>query len=187
MTADWPFHEPLVQPNRVSCGATVLVVARALLDREYGERVGASPWVPARFREEVLTTHRDVTAAVQDGRLQVPWPRALGTPPWALTRELGGRDVRWIRTTTAAGYDAVGAAARAGEPVPVYLGSRWLPRHVVLAVGEAEGRLRCFDPAQGRLVAVGREDFTGHRISVAGWDHPWWALLPAATHRAPSP
>src|SRR3954468_488458 len=139
MTADWPervFRERLVQPDRLSCGATVLVVARTLLDREYGERIGVSPWVPARFRAEGLAPHRDATAPVRKGRLQAPWPRPLGTPPWAIARELGGRDVRWIRTSTDAGYREVAAAVRERLPVPVYVGSRWLPRHVMLAVGE---------------------------------------------------
>ena len=56
----------LKQPDRLSCGAAVLVVARMLSDEVYAGRV-----LP-RFAEEVLATHRQV----------VGWgPRALGTPP----------------------------------------------------------------------------------------------------------
>lgn len=178
---DWPervFRERLVQPDRVSCGATCLVVARMVLDHGFGEAVGTAPSVPARFREEVLVTHRRITAPVGDGGLQVPWPRALGTPPWALARELGDRRVRWIRTDPAAGYDAVVAATRTRQPVPVYVGNRWLPRHVVLALGEEAGRLRCYEPARGRLVDVSRADFGRARLGVAGWTHAWCAVLP---------
>ena len=84
MSSDWPvrvFGQPLVQPDQRSCGAAVLVVARMLADHGYGREVAAAESVTARFREEVLATHRRVTAPVEGGRLQVPWPRALGTPP----------------------------------------------------------------------------------------------------------
>ena len=183
MSEDWPervFRERLVQPDRVSCGATCLVVARMIQDHGYGEFIGSAPSVPDRFREEVLAMHRRVTGLVDDGRPQLPWPRALGTPPWAVARQLGHRDVRWIRTGPSAGYDAVVEATRRRLPVPVYVGSRWLPRHVVLALGEEAGRLRFYEPARGRLVDVGREQFRRARLGLAGWDHAWWAVLPDA-------
>jgi len=183
----WPervFRERLAQPDRVSCGATCLVVARMIEDHAYGEQIGAAPSVVDRFRAEVLAMHRRVTGLADHGRLQLPWPRALGTPPWAVARELGGweragRRVRWIRLSPAAGYDAVVAATRDRRPVPVYVGNAWLPRHVVLALGEADGRLRFFEPAAGRLVDVGREEFHRSRVGLAGWDHAWCAVLPA--------
>lgn len=181
MTADWParvFRSSLVQPDRRSCGAAVLVVCRMLDDHAYGEYLAAADSVPDRFRAEVLATHRRVTGPVLRGRMQLPWPRALGTPPWAVARELGGRDVRWVRTDPGAGYDAVLAATRGRHWVPIYVGSRWLPRHVVLALGEVDGAIRCYDPARGRLVDVGRHAFAHHRVDVAGWDHAWCAVLP---------
>jgi hypothetical protein len=181
VSEDWPervFRERLVQPDRVSCGATVLVVARMILDHEYGEFIGAAPSVPDRFREEVLAMHRRVTATVDQGHLQMPWPRSLGTPPWAVAHQLGDRRVRWIRTSPAAGYDAVIEATSERRPVPVYVGSRWLPRHVVLALGEHGGALRFYEPARGRLVDVSRPEFAHARLGLAGWDHAWWAVLP---------
>lgn len=181
MSEDWPervFRERLVQPDRVSCGATVLVVARMIRDHAYGEYIGAAPSVADRFREEVLAMHRRVTGPMDRGRLQLPWPRALGTPPWAVARQLGDRDVRWVRTSPAAGYDAVTAATRDRQPVPVYVGSRWLPRHVVLALGEHGGALRFFEPARGRLIDVSPAEFATGRLGLAGWDHAWWAVLP---------
>lgn len=182
MSEDWPervFRERLVQPDRVSCGATCLVVARMIEDYAYGEYVGSAPSVPDRFRAEVLAMHQRVTGLVNDGRPQLPWPRALGTPPWAIARQLGDRDVRWIRTSPASGYDAVVAATRERKPVPVYIGSTWLPRHVVLALGEEGDRLRFFEPASGRLMDVGREEFRRSRVGLAGWDQAWWAVLPS--------
>lgn len=181
MSEDWPqrvFRERLTQPDRVSCGATVLVVSQMILDHSYGEFIGAAPSVPDRFREEVLTMHRRVTATVDRGHLQLPWPRSLGTPPWAVARQLGEREVRWIRTAAGPGYDAVVAATRRRQPVPVYIGSRWLPRHVVLALGEHDGALRFYEPARGRLMDVSRAEFASGRVGLAGWDHAWWAILP---------
>ena len=181
MTEDWPervFREHLVQPDKVSCGATCLVVARMIQDHAYGEYIGSAPSVPGRFREEVLAMHERVTGVVNNGRPQLPWPRALGTPPWAIARQMGGRDVRWIRTSPASGYDAVVAATRDRKPVPVYIGSTWLPRHVVLALGEKGSRLRFYEPARGRLMDVGRDEFDRSRIGLAGWDQAWWAILP---------
>jgi hypothetical protein len=173
------FREPLVQPDRRSCGATVLVVARMITDPAYGEYIADAPSVRQRFREEVLAMHRRVTGPVDvRGRMQLPWPRALGTPPWAVANQLGDRRVRWIRLRPGSGYDAILAATREHRPVPVYVGNTWLPRHVVLALGEAEGRLRCYEPAHGRLVDVDRAAFTTRRLSLAGWGVAWCAVLP---------
>ena len=111
MTEDWPervFRERLVQPDRVSCGATCLVVARMIEDHAYGEYIGAAPSVADRFRAEVLAMHRRVTAPADGGRLQVPWPRALGTPPWAVARQLGDRDVRWLLSINGAAIVLLG-------------------------------------------------------------------------------
>ena len=88
-----------------TCGPSVLVVAENL----------PGPWPD--FEEQVFAMHR---------RVNRWWPRALGTTPWAVARELGGRRVRRFR------QDEVLAALP--TPVPVYLGSRWLPRHVVLVL-----------------------------------------------------
>jgi len=194
------FTERLVQPDRRSCGAGVLVVARMLLDSGYAELVATGrhpvtgfvlPGALAdRFRHEVLAMHRRVTGPVDAaGRLQLPWPRALGTPPWAVARQLsatGRPPVRHSVITVGAGRDAVFdrvvAAAAAGRPVPVYVGNRWAPRHVVLVVGVAPGRedrLRCYDPARGRVVEVEREAFVRGRLGLAGWDRPWGAVLRA--------
>jgi hypothetical protein len=196
--------ERLVQPDRRSCGASVLVVARMLLDRGYAELVatGRHPvtgfLLPGalsdRFRSEVLTMHRRVTGPVDvGGRLQLPWPRPLGTPPWAVARQLSatgrpalGHSVVTLRAGRSAVFDRIVAATAAGRPVPLYVGNRWAPRHVVLLLGGGPGgglgpvdRVRCYDPDCGRVVDVEREAFVRGRLGLGGWDRPWCAVLPS--------
>jgi hypothetical protein len=199
---DWPalaFGERLAQPDRRSCGATVLVVARMLVDPAYAELVatGRHPVtgyalpgdVAGRFRHEVLGMHHRVTGAVDAaGHLQLPWPRSLGTPPWAVARQLAATDgetlprvhhsVRSARSRRGEVFDEILAATSRSRPVPFYVGDRWAPRHVVLGLGEVEGRLRCYEPAAGCPVDVERDSFVRNRLDLAGWDRPWLVVLP---------
>ncbi len=158
-----PLTAGLRQPDARSCGAASLVMARATCDPSYG----AALVVGDTFRDEVLTLHRRLTS-VRDrtGRLQVPWPRALGTPPWAAVRELGtvtGHDhvlhvARWSR---AAAYRRLAVSGGA-----LYVGSGSLPRHVVLVLppGVADppqhdpDALACYQPSVGRVVLLRREE-----------------------------
>lgn len=180
--------EGLRQPDARSCGATVLVVARMLADPAYDKHVRPD------FAAEVLATHRRITGVRGPaGRPQLPWPRALGTPPWALARALGtvatqARPARPYRTRPVRtgrrgrAFDEVLAALWDGRPVALYVGTRLLPRHVVLVLGEPGhgAGLRCYEPAQGRLVDVGRQSFVEGRLGLAGWDRAWFVVLPAA-------
>lgn len=147
----------LEQPDGYSCGAACLVVARMLADEVYAGRV-----LP-RFDEEVLATHREVVGW---------WPRHLGTPPWALLRHLPG-----THRPTAPSFERVLAAARTA-PVVVYVGNRWLPRHVVLVVAAAHGTWVVYDPARGGLVTVDAEQHAERRLPFGRWTRPWWTLLP---------
>jgi hypothetical protein len=198
----------LVQPDHRSCGAAVLVVARAMLDRGYaellvsGRQPGTGLALPGsladRFRHEALAMHARVTGPVDAaGRLQVPWPRALGTPPWAVARQLsatggsaaaGGGGLPRVRHRVVPAWpdrgalvDRVVAATAEGRPVPVYMGNRWAPRHVVLFLGVSAGRgdgLRCYDPARGWVVDVDRRAFVRDRLGLGRWNQPWFAVLP---------
>jgi len=169
------------QPDQRSCGASVLVVERALRDEGYAQLLvdGAGA---QRFRAEALGMHRRTTGPVSlSGRLQVPWPRALGTPPWAIAGQLsaarGPQVVRWgLRRATLLG--AILTAVRSGVAVPLYVGSRWLPRHVVLVVGADDERLSCYEPNSGRLQSVPRHAFRDGSLGLAGWSRPWCAVLP---------
>jgi len=140
---------------------------------------------PARFRDEALDTHGRTTRAVTAaGRLQLPWPRALGTPPWAVAHELTavtGR--RWVVRAAlprAAALAALAGAVREGTPCPLYVGSRWLPRHVVLVVEvPVDGAsLRCYEPHSGRVLTVTRTSFLDATFRLAGWTTPWWVVVP---------
>lgn len=138
---------------------------------------------PQAFRAEVLAMHRRVTSAVDvTGRVQVPWPRALGTPPWAVAHQLSGttgidHDWHWVGDRGAS-WDEIQSAAGQGFPVPVYVGNRWLPRHVVLVAAAASGTLRVYDPAPGAIRTVTRGAFTEARLRLSGWDRPWFTVTP---------
>lgn len=148
-----------------------MLAARAIL----------TPWRPEEPNEEIRAEHRFLTSTRSPrDRFQVPWPRALGTPPWAVAnalRALTGRPVATVhvRPRPAIGWEVL-RAELAARPVGLYVGSRWLPRHVVLAVDRLPGAVQVFDPAAGRLQRIGVEDFTTGRLGVAGWDHAWFVI-----------
>ncbi|TIC86764.1 hypothetical protein E8D34_11010 [Nocardioides sp. GY 10113] len=161
----------LRQPNSVSCGATTVVAARALL---------RAPWRPEDPVAEITAEHRRLTStrSARD-RLQVPWPRRFGTPPWAVADAIGvlaGERVATVitRPRPETGYDVLLAQLRT-RPAAVYLGNAWLPRHVVLALESLDGgtSVRVFDPAAGALVVVEADRWRGQRVGIAGWDYPW--------------
>jgi hypothetical protein len=170
---DWPADldpRSLRQPDKVSCGAVSVVAARALL----------TGWRPEHPTSAIREEHRHLTSARSPrDRFQMPWPRGLGTPPWAVANALTALTGERIATMharprPAVGYDVLTEQVRT-RPVGVYLGSRWLPRHVVLAFAAPDGgsAVRVFDPARGVVVDVARERWEGHRVGVAGWSHLW--------------
>ncbi len=171
-----PLDAGLRQPDPRSCGAASMVMARLLHD--------GSTCTPDDFRDEVLGCHRRLTSSHPGHGRQLPWPRAIGTPPWAVRRELEaitGRDhdlhlARWSR---ASAYDLL--AARGGA---LYVGSRALPRHVLLVlppsrVGGAQDGLTAYQPSRGTVVTLTRDEFVGGRLVSAGWPYPWFAITPA--------
>lgn len=169
----------LVQPNQRTCGPSVLVVARMLRDQDYAAAVLSTD----SFAEQVQSLHRRLGSVLPTGRPQLPWPRALGTSPWASARflsRMAGRPhrARMVIGRRESAYVAVVRAVRAGRPVPVYVGSRRLPRHVVLAVEVAGGQLRAYDPARGVVVPLPREEWVDGALNVSGWSTPWFAVLP---------
>jgi len=180
------FEGPLPQPDRRSCGAASLVVARMLLEPGYAGAVGAAV---APFDREVLALHRRTTG-IRDatGRLQLPWPRALGTPPWAAARHLSALGPKPMPYRTRSRFFGdrtrlfaeVTAAVDTGRPVALYLGSRWLPRHVVLAVATITQGLTVYEPSSGLVVAVPRSAFVADRLNLAGWRKLWFVVLPTA-------
>lgn len=183
-----------VQPDDRSCGAASLVVAQAVRHEGYAELLvtGVHPgtgWrvpgpVAERFGAETLAMHRRVTGPVDlAGRTQVPWPRALGTPPWAIAHQLSRADRRYVVRQALVGRAAVLDAllARLGPetPVALFVGDRWSPRHVVLALDPDEDGFRAYDPASGRLRPVTREAFVGRRLPFGRWHRPWFVVRPS--------
>jgi len=169
----------LRQPDQRSCGPSCLVVARMRLQSTY-----AAEALP-RFGAEVLDTHRRVVGfRPAMGALQLPWPRALGTPPWAVAHEMGRitgtkyswRLARWGRKRA---YRRILAGLGAELPVPVFVGNGLLPRHIVLATDEEEGGAVVFyNPANGRLKTVSREALTRGALELGSWDVPWFTVTP---------
>ena len=172
---DWPADlDPgsLRQPDAVSCGAASVVAARALLTR----------WRPDDPEHAIRAEHRRLTSTRSHrDRFQVPWPRRLGTPPWAVANALTALTGERVATVNARpraglGYDVLVEQARS-RPVGVYVGNRWLPRHVVLAIHvDGDDAVRLFDPSRGALVSVARGRWLEHRIGVAGWSHLWFVV-----------
>jgi len=76
-------------------------------------------------------------------------------------------------------YDDVVGAVALGHAVPLFVGNRTLPRHVVLVVGGDGATLTAYDPASGRPVTITRAAFDRGALRVAGWSEPWFAVLPA--------
>ncbi len=164
---------PLRQPDRRSCGAATLVFAEMLRNPEYAAQV-----LRGSFATESLAMHARVTGPADvAGRLQPPWPPALGTPPWAVARHLGARfgtpyRVRLIRQSGRLALDVQ------DRPAALYVGSRWLPRHVVLAVQQLDDAVRMYEPGSGRVVRVTREEWIEGRLLLGGWREPWGVVSP---------
>lgn len=176
------FDSPLQQPDARSCGAAALVVARMLRDPSYAGT--ARP----HFARECLAMHRRVTSLSDvRGRLQVPWPRALGTPPWALAHQLAwttgvGYRTRRVQPEHRVSLLAEALAAVAHDlPVALYVGNDRLPRHVVLLVAADDTRPAAYEPASGELVRFTPQQFVDATLDLGGWRRPWFLVSPRKT------
>lgn len=129
------------------------------------------------------TAHALAGPRDRTGRWRVPWPRTLGTSPWAAARELEfstGVPHRWRLLDPRhldAEFDRLFAAADRGALL--YVGSRWMPRHVVTVLGRRGDRLVVFDPATGHVNSFGRDKFVHRRLTISGWSWPWLVVEPA--------
>jgi hypothetical protein len=159
-------------------------MARRSVQPSYAERVCDQ----RVFARESLTLHRRITSMVDtSGGMQVPWLRAVGTPPWAAAREM-----RLITSAdyhvhpTLRGADAwrhVGGATQ-DRPVVVYVGNRVAPRHVVLVVSRPdEDHTWTYEPAAGSMVLVSRHRWVEGPVALAGWNRPWFVIAPERSPR----
>jgi len=191
----------LVQPNQTTCGSCTLVVAHAINDPAYAGYLvnGTDPPADAepaatmrdRFRAQALATHK-ITSGFKDGEggFQVPWPQALGTQPWALARQMTNDAGRQGKRYTAQPilpshrsrtFGRVVSLSGDGHTVPLFVGNRWSPRHVVLALPAddvSSSEVPIYDPANGRCYPIESDDFSDGDLDVAGWEVPWAVVLP---------
>jgi hypothetical protein len=189
-----------VQPDARSCGAASMVVARFLGDPAYRtlleggsltspRTVAGDAALRERFNTETLAMHARITGlADTSGKPQIPWPRKFGTPPWAVARQLSatpGADgtttsYSWhvARTSLSTAYERLLDSTQADRVAAIFIGSTWIPRHVVLVVGATGATLTVYDPARGRVSSLDRVAFTGSHIDIAGWDVGWMVVTP---------
>lgn len=184
-----------------TCGPTALTTARMLRDPALADwvRTGAThgrafpDGVSAQVRLAAYhaLVHARTNALVgPGGRLQVPWPRALGTTPWGVCRELeagaaapGTRyrtvTVRWAtRDRRAELVEALADHLGPGRPGILFIGSAVLPRHVALLVPGPDGLVVVHDPATGSVSELDVGALADKRRLVAGWTHPWFLIGP---------
>ncbi|MGC5167324.1 hypothetical protein [Luteimicrobium sp. DT211] len=182
---------PAVQIDGTTCGPAVLVVLAADGDP------AVAAWLDGagdRFAALQRSVQRRTT---RTALLGVPWPQALGTPPWAAARAARWGSVRYGHRVVddtdpvdlARVRAQVDSALARGVPVPLYTGgdtSRgWttaLPRHVVLVLpGGPPDAYRVYEPGSGAIHTVRRADLWsgGRPLDALGrWPHVAWALLP---------
>ena len=78
-------------------------------------------------------------------------------------------------------FSRIASLTGAGHAVPLYVGNRWSPRHVVLVlptVDLPQSIVRIYDPASGRCYPIAAADFAAGRLQVAGWQVPWAVVVP---------
>lgn len=192
-----------VQQSPVSCGSACLTVARMLVDPLFAQWIHTGeprlPGAPVGADEaerfaayERVVLHRTNTPFPRGAELQIPWPHALGTPPWGARRELeygaaraGTRYeiVLWRtvdRVVLRRRFDGLVDAVAEGEPGLLYIGNGLLPRHVVLVLpGDGDRALDVYDPGTGRVDHLRRDTVLEHRLGLSGWNTAWMTVQPS--------
>lgn len=165
----------LRQRDGVTCGPSVAVTAGALIDADYGaplrgETDAARRW----FAAEQGRVHRAVNRV---------WPRALGTTPAGMARALSAHGIAYRWRPAGRSLSDVCAAVGSGKPVAMLIGGV-IPRHWVLLT-ECDGseagrsRVRCYDPASGRVITVPVAAIRASRIAGLGFPRVFAFVLPA--------
>jgi hypothetical protein len=190
---DYLTGHTLRQPDGTTCGSASLVFAQMLIDPNYASKIiddWRTPLITEtaqdRFAAEALRVHRETNAVTDaDAALQLPWPKSLGTLPWAAARQLNiavpTADYQVILIDPARSSDAferIRVAVQRGYPSPLYIGDAKSPRHVVLAVSAGDQSLTVYEPSGGVLCTITADAVSGNHLDVAGWDQPWLAVLP---------
>lgn len=161
------------QVNDTTCGVASLAVFCARADEHNG---GELADYAAYSAEEVASIQRRLHQEASWTGL--PWPRFLGTSPWAiarLARRKTGKPHR-IRLWTCTQVARARKARAQGNDVFIFVGGRLLPRHVVLMLGAEDsgsdhsGKVQIFEPGTGIVHEVECPD---------GWV-PWRGKAPKA-------
>ena len=134
--------------------------------------------------------------SARGGLMGLPWPSALGTPPWGAARvaRFPGVSYRSLLLDDSRPAELTGVLARAcraldrGVPVPLYVGGGLatgvgtaVPRHVVLLTERHGVTVTVFEPSAGRVHELPVQDLVrpdGPRDALGGWSHACWAVLP---------
>lgn len=196
------------QQSPTTCGSACATVARMLVDPPFARWIesGEGHTVPgaegSTRAERFAAWERTVMARTNGvGRpgegFSLPWPHALGTPPWGLKRELenGGssRGTRYRMVSVRAhSEESLRARYRRlldlvvdGEPAALYVGSLLLPRHVTLVLpGGREGGLAVYEPDSGRVLPLDEQAFVTKKLALGGWRVPWILVQPTGHRRA---
>lgn len=168
----------LPQRDGVTCGPSVAVVAGALLNPAYRERLTDSGW----FAREQGRVHDAVNRV---------WPRRYGTTPMGVARaitEHGGVAYRWRPWWGRRDRLAdVLAAVDAHRPVALLVG-RIVPRHWVLLLSRdrvrAPGVVACYEPSSGQVRAVDLDAIRTATLPNVGFPRPYAFVLPRSGSNA---
>lgn len=197
-----------VQQSPVTCGSACLTVARMLVNPAFARWIttgqgprGDAP-AGATEQERFAGYERVVMARTNrlfagGRRLNLPWPRSLGTPPWGARKELEfgaarrgtSYTLRPVRQLTVAGLRTAHArlleVVAEGEPALLYVGNATLPRHVTLVLpGDGDRVLDVYDPATGQVARLDEERFARRSLQLSGWDVAWVVVQPDGLRRA---
>jgi len=204
-----------VQQSPVNCGSASLTVARMLVSPEFAAWVvdgidpGGGP-ADSRAQSERFAEHERTVMSrtnglrAADGSLNLPWPHAVGTPPWGAEKELehGAASQGAAYAMRVVGFGsgktlreahlALLGQVREGLPALLYIGNTWMPRHVTLVLpgnGQAgegragdhqagDGLLDVYDPATGAVTSLDPDRFATRTLGIAGWNVPWITVHP---------
>lgn len=171
------------QQSPVTCGAASLTVARLLADSGFARRVLAGGDRTRGFAEAEADVMRRTNAWQVRGRglwADAPWPHWWGTSPWGAAAELEhgtGRRYRFTPLRHLRGSDVervLADAPQPGAPALCYVGSRVLPRHVVLLTRDADGGVLIYEPSRGTVTRLG--DPSPGASPWGGWGTAWWVI-----------
>lgn len=168
----------LTQRDGVTCGPSVAVVASALLNPSYGQRLSGRAW----FDDEQGRVH-DLVNRI--------WPQHLGTTPMGVARAISdhsGMPYRWrLWRGRRDRLTDVLEAVDAELPVAMLVG-RLVPRHWVLLVSRdrlrTPGVVSCYEPSSGQVRAVELDAIRTATLTNVGFPRPYAFALPVSGSNA---